>query len=372
MKIGITCYPTYGGSGVIATELGKELAAKGHQVHFISYALPFRLEQYEGNLFFHEVELLDYPVFDHPPYTVALAAKMAEVAREAGLEILHVHYAIPHAVSAYLAKQILGSKLPKVITTLHGTDILLVGRNPSFHDITRHVIENSDAATCVSHFLQKETEGLFQINQNLTVIPNFVNTSLFVPGKGLRKRFAPGGERIFMHLSNFRPLKRVEDVIRVFALVAKDVPSRLLMVGDGSQMPLARQLTEDLKVYDKVIFLSRQREVASLLATADIFLVTSEMESFGLAALEAMSCGVPVIGTRCGGLQEVVKEGLTGFLSAVGDIEDMARNCLRLLSDEKLYLEMRRAARSRAVELFDANVVVPLYEQCYQRVLGMD
>lgn len=369
MKVGITCYPTYGGSGVIATELGKELAARGHEVHFISYALPFRLEQYQGNLFFHEVELVDYPVFDHPPYTVALAAKMAVVAREAGLEILHVHYAIPHAVSAYLAKQVLGSRHPQVVTTLHGTDILLVGRDPSFHDITRHVIENSDATTCVSHFLRRETKELFQVNQNLTVIPNFVNTSLFIPGEGLRKRFAPGGERIFIHLSNFRPLKRVVDVIKVFALVAHEVPARLLMVGEGSQSPLARQVAEEEKVSDKVIFLSRQREVVPLLASADIFLLTSETESFGLAALEAMSCEVPVIGTRCGGLEEVVEDGVSGFLSDVGDVQDMARNCLRLLNDEKLHREMKRAARRRAVELFDSRLVVPLYEQCYQLTL---
>ncbi|MBI2081488.1 MAG: N-acetyl-alpha-D-glucosaminyl L-malate synthase BshA [candidate division NC10 bacterium] len=372
MRIGITCYPTYGGSGVVATELGVELARRGHEIHFISYALPFRLQQFDQHVFFHEVEVLAYPLFDHPPYTIALAAKMADVARQVGLDILHVHYAIPHAVSAHLATEVLGPGGPAVVTTLHGTDITLVGRDPSLFSITRFAIESSDGVTCVSRYLAERTRELFGITRPAAVIPNFVDTKRFAPqADGCpRAVFAPRGERLLIHLSNFRPLKRIPDVIRIFAEVRRHLPARLLMVGDGVERPAAVALAHELGVADDVLFLSRQEDVPRLLLAGDLFLLPSEEESFGLAALEAQSCGLPVIASRVGGLPEVIADGESGFLFPVGDVRGMAEAAVRLLQDPARHRQMGEAARRRVLAHFDAGLIVPQYEAFYAAVLA--
>jgi N-acetyl-alpha-D-glucosaminyl L-malate synthase BshA len=371
VKIGITCYPTYGGSGVVATELGMALARRGHEIHFIAYALPFRLSGYDARVFFHAVEVMAYPLFEHPPYAVALAARMAQVAEAVGLDVLHVHYAVPHAVSAYLAKQILGGRGPLTVTTLHGTDITLVGNDPSLHPVTRFAIEASDAVTSVSTWLRDQTRRAFGTRREIAVIPNFVDTARFAPRReeALRARFAPGGERLLVHLSNFRPLKRVGDVIRAFALVRRRLAARLLLVGDGVERPRVLDLARDLGIEKDVVDLSKQEEVACLLAQADLFLLPSEQESFGLAALEAMSCGVPIIATRVGGLPELVAEGESGRLFAVGDVEGMAAEAVAILEDEERLARMRAAARRSAIERFDAERIVPMYEQFYQASL---
>lgn len=372
MRIGITCYPTYGGSGVVAAELGVALARGGHEIHFISYALPFRLQQYDQHVFFHEVEVLTYPLFDHPPYTIALAAKMADVARQVGLDLLHVHYAIPHAVSAHLASEILGPEGPAVVTTLHGTDITLVGRDPSLFSITRFAIERSDGVTCVSRYLAERTRELFGVTRPLAVIPNFVDTKRFAPGEEASPRalFAPRGERILIHLSNFRPLKRIPDVLQVFAAVRRRLPAKLLLIGDGVERPAAAALARDLDVAGDVLFLSRQDDVPRLLLAGDLFLLPSEEESFGLAALEAQSCGLPVIATRVGGLPEVIADGETGYLFPVGSVEAMAEAAVALLRDPERLRKMGEEARRRALAHFDASLIVPRYEEFYAAVLA--
>ncbi len=371
MKIGITCYPTYGGSGVVATELGMALGRRGHEVHFITYSLPFRLQGADVNVCFHEVEVLAYPVFEHSPYAIALAAKMTEVARAAGLDLLHVHYAIPHAVSAYLARAVLGERKPRIVTTLHGTDITLVGNDRSLYPITRFVLEQSDGVTCVSDYLERTTRETFALSRPLRVIPNFVDTARFRrDGPGcLRERFAPHGERLIMHLSNFRPLKRVPDVVRVFQRIRQRVPARLLLVGDGQDRPAALHLAAEFGLEKDVTFLGKQENVAQLFCVADLFLLPSAEEAFGLAALEAISSGVPVIGTATGGIPEVVADGETGFLFPVGDVEGMARAALALLEDEPRMARARAAARARAVTLFDERLIVPRYEAYYREVL---
>jgi N-acetyl-alpha-D-glucosaminyl L-malate synthase BshA len=370
MKIGITCYPTYGGSGVVATELGKALAQRGHEIHFISYSLPFRLQHFDERIFFHEVEMVDYPLLEHPPYAIALAAKMSEVAAQAGLDIFHVHYAMPHAVSAYLARAILGEGRPRIITTLHGTDITLVGNDPSLFPMTRFALEQSDGITCVSRYLRAKTYRVFDITKPLKVIPNFVDTRHFVPeaDRNLRERLAPRGERILAHLSNFRLVKRVPDAVRVFAAVRAAFPAKLLLIGDGQDRPAAADLAESLGVTRDIVFLGKQDDVESLLAAADLFLLPSEEEAFGLAALEAMSCGVPVIATAVGGIPEVVEDGKSGFLLPVGDVDGMARASLALLSDRSRHLEFSGAARRRAVAHFDTSLIVPQYEAYYLAV----
>ncbi|MCI0370869.1 MAG: N-acetyl-alpha-D-glucosaminyl L-malate synthase BshA [candidate division NC10 bacterium] len=372
MRIGITCYPTYGGSGVVASELGVELARRGHEIHFISYALPVRLQQYDQHVFFHEVEVLTYPLFDHPPYTIALAAKMADVARQVGLDVLHVHYAIPHAVSAHLATEVLGPSAPAVVTTLHGTDITLVGRDPSLFSITRFAIERSDGVTCVSHYLAGRTRELFGVARPLTVIPNFVDTKRFARREegSPRAFFAPRGERVLVHLSNFRPLKRIPDVLQVFAAVRRRLPAKLLLVGDGVERPAATSLAQELGVAGDVLFLSRQEDVPRLLLAGDVFLLPSEEESFGLAALEAQSCGLPVIATRVGGLPEVVADGETGYLFPVGSVQAMAEAAVALLQDAERLQKMGEAARRRALVHFDASLIVPRYEAFYAAVLA--
>ncbi|MGH7394969.1 MAG: N-acetyl-alpha-D-glucosaminyl L-malate synthase BshA, partial [Candidatus Methylomirabilales bacterium] len=372
MRIGITCYPTYGGSGVVASELGVELARRGHEIHFISYALPVRLQQYDQHVFFHEVEVLTYPLFDHPPYTIALAAKMADVARQVGLDVLHVHYAIPHTVSAHLATEVLGPSAPAVVTTLHGTDITLVGRDPSLFSITRFAIERSDGVTCVSHYLAERTRELFGVARPLTVIPNFVDTKRFARREegSPRAFFAPRGERVLVHVSNFRPLKRIPDVLQVFAAVRRQLPAKLLLVGDGVERPAATSLAQELGVAGDVLFLSRQEDVPRLLLAGDLFLLPSEEESFGLAALEAQSCGLPVIATRVGGLPEVVADGETGYLFPVGSVQAMAEAAVALLQDAERLQKMGEAARRRALAHFDASLIVPRYEAFYAAVLA--
>jgi L-malate glycosyltransferase len=370
MKIGITCYPTYGGSGVVATELGKAMAQRGHQIHFISYSLPFRLQRYDERIFFHSVEMVNYPLLEHPPYTIALAAKMSEIGTEVGLDIFHVHYAIPHAVSAFLAKAILGRGRPKIVTTLHGTDITLVGNDRSLFPMTRFALEQSDGITCVSNYLQAKTREVFGIAKPLKMIHNFVDTRRFVPvvRPHLREHLAPKGERILMHLSNFRTVKRVPDVVRVFAAVRATLPAKLVLVGDGQDRPAALELATSLGVERDVIFLGKQNDVERLLALADLFLLPSQDEAFGLAALEALSCAVPVIATSVGGIAEVVEDGKSGFLLPPGDVDGMVRAALSLLTDPSRHAEFRVAARQRAVSQFEASLIVPQYEAYYQEI----
>jgi N-acetyl-alpha-D-glucosaminyl L-malate synthase BshA len=372
MKIGITCYPTYGGSGVVATELGKALAQRGHEIHFISYSLPFRLTHYHERIFFHEVEMVDYPLLEHPPYAIALAAKMSGIGAQVGLDLFHVHYAMPHAVSAFLARAILGQRAPKIITTLHGTDITLVGNDRSLFPMTRFALEQSDGVTSVSRYLEAKTREVFETTRPIKVIPNFVDTKRFSPEgqPTLREHLAPHGERVLAHLSNFRSVKRAPDAIRVFTEVRAALPAKLLLIGDGQDKPQSRHLARSLGVDKDVIFLGKQDDVESLLATADLFLLPSEEEAFGLAALEAMSCGVPVIATAVGGVPEVVEDGKSGFLLAPGDVKGMARAALALLTDRQRHTEFREAARHRAVAHFDADLIVPQYEAYYREIVG--
>ena len=371
MRIGITCYPTYGGSGVVATELGIALAKRGHQVHFISYALPFRLQKYYENVYFHEVQVTDYPLFKYPPYDLALAAEMMEVTQEMHLEILHVHYAIPHAACAYLTRQMMGSNSPKIITTLHGTDITLVGRDKSFFPITKFSIEQSDGVTAVSEYLKNETMRQFRIQNHIRVIPNFVDIHDFTgsPRECSRKHFAPKGEKVLMHVSNFRPVKRVQDIIKVFANVHSKLPAKLVLIGEGPEKDPALDLAKSLGIHQDIICLGKQDSLQDLLPCADLYLLPSELESFGLSALEALASGVPVIGTNAGGLPEVVIHGENGFLRPVGDIEGMTEGSLKLLTDGKLMLKFKTSARERAVQFFDTDERIAEYENFYLDVL---
>lgn len=373
MKIGITCYPTFGGSGVLATELGKALALRGHSVHFISYALPMRLQKYVENVFFHEVELSSYPLFEFPLYTLALASKMLEVIEYENLDILHVHYAIPHAVSAYLVKQILkkSSKRINLITTLHGTDITLVGLEPSFLPLVKFGIEESCGVTAVSNFLKDKTAVNYNINKNIDVIYNFVDTNYYKPTGNvqLRAGIAPKGEKVLIHTSNFRPVKRVSDVIKIFNRVLKEVPCKLLLVGDGPDRSECEKLTRKLNISKEVVFLGKQECIIEVLNSADIFLIPSQSESFGLAALEAMSCGLPVIASNIGGLPELVRHDETGFIAEIGDIERMAKYTVDLLTNKKKYELFSHNARQRAINYFDVSVIVPQYEKLYKRII---
>jgi len=372
MKIGVTCYPTYGGRGVVATELGKAMARRQHHIHFISYSLPFRLQHYDERIFFHEVETIRYPLLEHSPYAIALAAKMSEVAGQVGLDLFHVHYAIPHAVSAFLARSILGGRDPRIVTTLHGTDITLVGNDRSLYPMTRFALEQSDGVTCVSRYLQEKTREVFNLDRPMKVIPNFVDTDRFrpIPNPTLREHLAPRGERILVHLSNFRPVKRAPDAVRVFAKVRATVPARLVLIGDGQDRPEALHLAEVLGVQRDVLLLGKQDDVETLLSVADLSLLPSADESFGLAALEGMSCGVPVVGTSVGGVPEVVEDGKSGFLLPVGDVEGMADAALALLTNATRHAEFRAAARERAVTHFDTALIVPRYEAYYREVLS--
>jgi N-acetyl-alpha-D-glucosaminyl L-malate synthase BshA len=371
MRIGITCYPTYGGSGVVATELGIELAARGHDIHFISYAMPVRINEAAGRIHFHEVEMLNYPLFDHPPYTLALATAMANVAVNESLDLLHVHYAIPHSVSAYLARAMLKPRRLPFVTTLHGTDITLVGLDRSYLPITRFSIEESDAVTAISAYLQEMTLREFEIHRPVEVIPNFVNCDIFRPadGNSRREEFAPHGEKILVHLSNFRPVKRVTDVIEIFALVRREIPAKLLMIGDGPDRTVAEWMAREKKLSPDVIFLGKQDQVQDLLCCADVLLLPSEIESFGLAALEGMASGVPAICSRVGGVPEVLRDGVEGFLVEARDVQTMAARALEILSSPERQAEMSQAARQRALRHFCSKSIIPLYEDLYRRVL---
>jgi N-acetyl-alpha-D-glucosaminyl L-malate synthase BshA len=372
MRIGITCYPTLGGSGAVAAELGKQLARRGHSVHFVSYRLPFRLGGFQENVVFHEVDVTTYSLFEYPPHDLALAAKMAEVSRNESLELLHVHYAIPHAIAGFLAQAMLGPKAPKLVTTLHGTDITLVGQDSSFMEITRFGIDRSDGVTAVSEFLRKMTIEEFGVTREIEVITNFVDLGRHCAGRPApdRRAFAAPHEKILLHMSNFRPVKRVSDIVRVLERVNREVPAVLLMVGDGPERAAAQALARRLGVAERVRFLGRQDQIEEITATADLYLLPSELESFGLSALEAMACGVPVIGSDAGGLPEVVKHGETGFLLPVGDVDGMAASAIAILRDDERRREMGRAGRRRAAALFDAEQVVSQYERFYERVLA--
>lgn len=372
MRIGITCYPTFGGSGVVATELGIALAKMGDDVHFISYALPSRLNVMHKRVRFHEVIVTPYPLFDpYPPYTLALATKMAEVADYERLDVLHVHYAIPHAISAHLAAQILGPKAPKVITTLHGTDITLVGRDPSYLPITKFGIEVSDGVTAVSHWLRDETAKNFDTAKPIEVIPNFVDPSRFRRSAGaIRQLFAASSEKLLCHVSNFRPVKRVMDVLAIFEQVSRVVPSRLLMVGDGPDRSRAEAFCRDHHLRERVFFLGNIPNLEEVVGAADLFLLPSDAESFGMAALEAMASEVPVIGTRAGGLPEVVIDGETGFLLPVGDVDAMASRAIEILSDDAFQRRLGRRGRELAASVFDEALIVPIYREFYDRVIA--
>ena len=372
MKIGITCYPTYGGSGVVATELGKALAKRGHHIHFISYAMPMRLNGFVDNIFYHEVEMSSYPLFDFPLYTPALASKMVEVAKFEKLDLIHAHYAIPHATSAYLAKQVLNDENLRIITTLHGTDITLVGLEPSFLPVMKFSIEKSDGVTAVSRFLKEKTMTHYNINKDIEVIPNFVDTDLFkrIDSTSIRKSIAPNGEKILIHTSNFRPVKRVMDVIKIFHAVVKKVPSKLILVGDGPDRSSCENLSRELHVNDHVKFLGKQAELVDLLSAADLFLIPSQSESFGLSALEAMACEVPVISSSVGGLPELVVHGETGYIAEIGDIDRMAKYAVELLSNDARRDIFAKAGRRRAIENFAIEKIVTLYERHYERILN--
>jgi N-acetyl-alpha-D-glucosaminyl L-malate synthase BshA len=372
MKIGIVCYPTYGGSGVVATELGKALAERGHEIHFISYALPMRLDGYTGNVYYHEVEMASYPVFEFPLYTPALASKIIEVVRFEKLDLVHVHYAIPHAISAYLARTITGGEL-KIITTLHGTDITLVGLEPSFLPVMKFSIEESDGVTAVSRFLREKTTTNYGINKDIRVIPNFVDTTKFrrEDAGRIREQFAHGQERVLIHVSNFRPVKRVGDVIRIFAEVRKKVPAKLLLAGDGPDRSATELLTRELELQEHVRFLGKQIELVPLLSAADLMLMPSQSESFGLSALEAMACEVPVVSSSVGGLPELQVHGETGFIAEIGDIDRMSRYAIELLTSDAKRARFGAAARRRAVEVFDTQRIIPQYEAYYEQCLAV-
>jgi L-malate glycosyltransferase len=376
MKIGITCYPTYGGSGVVATELGLELAHRGHEVHFISYAQPIRLTELNPDIHYHEVDVSRYPLFEYPPYDLALATRMAEVSEIYGLDLLHVHYAIPHSVSALLARQMLAAKakdqrLP-FVTTLHGTDITLVGLDRSYLPITRFSIEQSNGVTAISKYLQERTKREFDVRNHIEVIYNFVNCDVYCRKAGSeqqREEYARDDERILVHLSNFRPVKRVTDTIEIFERVRKKVASKLLLIGDGPDRSKAEWLAVQKGIHNDVLFLGKQDQIAEKLALADILLMPSELESFGLAALEGMACEVVPIATRVGGVPEVIEHGKSGYLADVGDVDTMARYAIELLTDESRLRAMGKASRAGAQSRFCSSKIIPQYENFYRRVL---
>ena len=372
MRIGIVCYPTYGGSGVLATELGKALADQGHLVHFITYQQPVRLSEFNANIFYHEVRVPTYPLFDYPPYETALASTMVDVIVNNHIDLLHVHYAIPHASAAYMTKKILetqNKRIP-VITTLHGTDITLVGRDKTFAPVVSFSINQSDAITAVSENLREETKKIFRIEKEIEVIQNFVDVRRFnkKPIDAFRRVIAPNDEKIIIHASNFRRIKRVEDVVRIFAKVHKVVPSKLLFVGDGPERNSAEMLSRELEICDDIRFVGKQEQMEEILAIGDLFLLTSEYESFGLAALEAMAARVPVISTNAGGLPEINENGVTGYMSNVGDIDDMSAHAIELLENDAMLAKFKANAYAQA-EKFDIQNIVPKYERLYDRFL---
>jgi N-acetyl-alpha-D-glucosaminyl L-malate synthase BshA len=384
MKIGILCYPTYGGSGVVATELGIELAQRGHQVHFISYNVPMRLKGFSENIFFHKVEMASYPLFDFPLYSIALASKIVEVAKFNGLDLVHAHYAIPHATSAYLAREIIKEEVLskkknnsniKIITTLHGTDITLIGLEISFLPTMKFSIQKSDGVTAVSEFLKIKTQSQYNISKDIKVIPNFINLDIYKNIKSketecLRERLTKQGEKIIVHTSNFRPLKRVDDCIRIFKKINEKVPAKLLLIGDGPERSNCEYLAKDLGVDKEVTFYGEQESFVEILSIADLFLMPSQSESFGLSALEAMACGVPVVSSNAGGLPELNHHGETGYIAEIGDIDKMAEYAVNLLTDSNKYRIFSENALERAVNLFSSEKIVPQYEKYYEEILG--
>ena len=373
MNIGIVCYPTFGGSGVLATELGKALADKGHNIHFITYQQPVRLSAFHANIFYHEVRVPTYPLFDYPPYETALASTMVDVVLNNNVELLHVHYAIPHASAAYMAKQILakhGRRVP-VMTTLHGTDITLVGRDKTYSPVVTFSMEESEILTAVSQNLKEETYKNFVINKEIEVIHNFVDVNRFhkKPVDAFKKLIAPNGEKIIVHASNFRKVKRVDDVVNTFLLINQQIPSKLLLLGDGPERPYAESICRDCTAMDNIKFLGKQEQMEDILPIADLFLLTSEYESFGLAALEAMAAEVPVISTNAGGLPEININGYSGYMSNVGDIVDMCKNAVSILKDDETLRQFRANALEQAKK-FDISNIVPKYEALYLKMVG--
>ena len=375
MRIGMVCYPTYGGSGVVATELGKALADRGHQVHFVSNSLPARLDVFRENLYFHEVSMVHYPLFEHSPYVLALTGKLVEVVREQKLDLLHVHYAIPHATAAHLAREILAGQgiRVKVITTLHGTDITLVGKDPNYAPVVSFAIQQSDAVTAVSDFLRDETHRYFDCRKKVITVPNFVDLHRFSPSvrPGLRERFCPAGHRLLIHVSNFRRVKRIDRVVEWFHRISDQVPSSLLMVGDGPELPRAEQSVREGGLTGKVHFIGRQDPVESLFGVSDLLLLPSETESFGLAALEAMACGVPVMSSDAGGLPELIEDGRCGILVPENGQEQGIQKAVALLSNPTMLEQFRQASIRRASD-FSLDRVLPLYEALYRKVLEED
>lgn len=373
MKIGVVCYPTFGGSGVVATELGKALADKGHKVHFITYSQPVRLDFFSENLFYHEVTMANYPLFEYSPYETALTSRLVDVVKYEKLDILHVHYAIPHASVAYMAKQILASQGIHIpfITTLHGTDITLVGKNKSYEPVVTFAINQSDGVTTVSKSLMDETYAYFNIEKEIEVIPNFVDLAKFSKKAKdhFKKAIAPNGERLIVHTSNFRKVKRVQDVMLVFGKIIEHMPAKLILIGDGPERDNVERLCREMDLCDNVRFLGKQEAIDEILSVCDLFIMPSETESFGLAALEAMACQMPVISTNAGGLPELNVQGKTGFMSNVGDVEDMAKNAIYILETDERLAEFKRNAVERA-KLFDIKNIMPLYEAYYEKILA--
>jgi len=372
INIGIVCYPTFGGSGVVATELGKALAAKGHNVHFISYSQPARLDFFSPNVFFHEVSIYKYPLFEYVPYETILASKIVDIVKLNRLDVLHVHYAIPHASAALMAKNILseqGINIP-IVTTLHGTDITLIGKDPTFEPVVSYSINHSDAVTAVSDSLKQDTYKNFNIQKEISVIPNFIDFSRFKKHKKdhFKKAISPNNEHILVHTSNFRKVKRIEDVVKIFKQVNQALPCKLLLIGDGPERTNIEMLARELEVFDKITFLGKQEQIEEILSVCDLFLLTSETESFGLAALEAMACEVPVISTNTGGIPEVNINGETGFTSQVGDVDDMAKNAISLLKNEELLKTFKKNALKQALN-FHIDKILPLYEDLYNKAL---
>lgn len=377
MNIAIVCYPTYGGSGVVATELGKYLATRGHIIHFISYAIPHRLSEFVDNIFYHEVESYNYPLFDFPLYSIELASKIAEVVKYNDVDLIHAHYAIPHATSAYLAREILkkekGKCNVKVVTTLHGTDITLIGLEPTFLPTMKFSIEQSDGVTAVSNFLKEKTITAYKVEKEIEVIPNFIDIDKYNREKikvcNLKNNFAPNGEKILVHTSNFRPLKRVQDVIKIFFEVRKKINSKLLLIGDGPDRSECERLSRELGIYEDIKFMGKQDSIAELLCLSDLFIMPSQSESFGLSALEAMSCSVPAITTSVGGLPELNIHGETGYIAEIGDIERMAKYAIELLTNDKKYKIFSERARIRAMD-FGLENIIPSYEKHYEKILN--
>lgn len=373
LKIGITCYPSLGGSGVVATELGKIMAEKGHEIHFITNSVPFRLGKFQRNVYYHEVAVTDYYVFRYPPYDLSLAAKMNQVARRVGLDILHVHYAVPHAICAYLAKEMSQDQF-KVVTTLHGTDITVLAQDETLKDVIRLGIRKSDAVTAVSRDLIKETRELLDISEPIDLTYNFVDKRLYYPREcsDLRRDYAEPHEKVLMHISNFRPVKRAQDVVDIFAKVNAALPAKLILVGEGPDLPKLQTKIEAMGLSDRVHFLGKQDDVAQVVSIADLMLLPSEKESFGLVGLEAMACGVPTIGSLAGGIPELVRHGVTGYLAPIGDVDTMADYAISLLQDRKRYADFREACLIRARTEFCDEKISSQYEQIYYRVLGIE